>query len=180
MGGCHRLGGGIRRGRSLETGRRLGDAMDREVRALGLPRERSVRRRRVRNSRRRRCLDSTVETSRFADSRGPHGGGVVHPCRGRRIPARHSAACPWRPRLSHVLVAPSADRINRSCCDAMSFRTGDLARVLLRRLAALHLLKYGEILGRRDLPAGRPTGWRPGDTDQLELTSDEKGGAPRN
>jgi len=77
----HLLGGGICRGWNFETRRRVGSAMDREVPAVGLPGERSVRRRRVRNSGWPRCVDSTVETSRFADSQRPHDGRVVYACR---------------------------------------------------------------------------------------------------
>ena len=75
---------------------------------LGLPCKRSLCRRSVGNPRWPRCVDSQVETSRCGNPGRSHDWRAGHARRSRRIPAPHSAACPWRARVSVVLGAPSA------------------------------------------------------------------------
>jgi len=101
----HLPGYGICSGRHFETPGPLGNALGREVSALGLPPIRSTCHRSVRNPRRPRCVDPQVETSRCGDSGRPHDWRAVDTRRSVRIPAAHSAARAWRARVTVVLVA---------------------------------------------------------------------------
>src|SRR5262245_10054847 len=64
-----------------------------------------------------------METSRCGDPGRSHGWRAGHARRSRRIPAAHSAACPWRPRVSDVRGAPSAEHRTHSASRDSGLRT---------------------------------------------------------
>ena len=90
--------------------RPLGNAMDREVCVLGLPRKFQICHRSLGSPRWSRGVDSQVETSRCGDIGRPHDWRAVHARRSRRVLSPHSAACPWRARVAVVFVARLAGR----------------------------------------------------------------------